>query len=212
MDMKHIDILIERYPCLSVCIDSIEQAAETIINSYRQGGKILVCGNGGSCADSDHIVGELMKGFRKKRPLSVAIKDSLINAGGKIGEKMAGSLQASLAAINLCAHNALTTAFSNDEEPQFIYAQQVIGYASKNDVLIGISTSGNAENVIAAGIAAKAIGVSTIGMCGETLCEMDHFFDLVIHVPERETYIIQELHMPIYHTICMIVEDHFFQE
>jgi len=210
--MNHIEILIDRYPSLSVCRDGIEQAGAAIIDCYRQGGKVLICGNGGSCADSDHIVGELMKGFRKKRQLPVALKESLVNEGGQIGEKMADSLQASLSAINLCAHSALTTAFSNDVDPQLLFAQQVIGYARKNDVLIGLSTSGNAKNVIMAGIAAKASGALTIGMCGADQCDMDQYFDQVIHVPADETYIVQELHLPVYHTICMIVEDYFFQE
>ena len=208
----HIKELINRYPQLSECRDAIERSLAAIIRCYELGGKVLICGNGGSCADADHIVGELMKGFRKKRPLSGKIKANLINAGSVLGEELATELQTPLRAINLCAQNSLGTAFLNDAVPEFIYAQQVIGYADENDVLIGISTSGNAKNVIAAGVAAIAAGAAAIGLCGDKQCEMDGLFNVVIHVPEIETHRVQELHLPVYHTLCMAVEDHFFSE
>jgi len=210
--MKHIEELIGKYPSLSDCREAIESALAVMIRCFESGGKALVCGNGGSSADADHIVGELMKGFRKARPLSGELVAKLTEAGGTLGEKMAAKLQTPLRAINLCSQTALITAFSNDAAPEFAYAQQVIGYAEENDVLIGLSTSGNAANVIAAGVAAKAAGASAIGLCGKNPCEMDKVFDYVIHVPETETYIVQELHLPIYHALCSAVEDHFFAE
>ena len=210
--MEPIEELFERYPCLGGSRKEIEQAVAVIIKCYNSGGKVLTCGNGGSCADSDHIVGELMKGFRKARPLQAGVREELAKAGGKLGDEIAAGLQTPLAAINLCAHDSLNTAFGNDADPILSYAQQALGYARKNDVFIGISTSGNAKNVVAAGIAAKAAGASAVGLCGEKPCDMDGFFDCVIHVPETETYRVQELHLPIYHAICIAVEDYFFKD
>ena len=210
--MKQVEELVERYPCLSECRKSIEEALRALIHCYESGGKTLICGNGGSCADADHIVGELMKSFIKKRPLPDELKAKLIDVGGALGKEMSTSLESPLRAISLCVHNSLNSAFSNDVGADFAYAQQVIGYADENDVFIGISTSGNAKNVIAAGLAAKAVGATTIGMCGKNTCSMDEFFDYVIHAPETETYRIQELHVPIYHALCAAIEDHFFDE
>jgi len=210
--MVLINKLIARYPCLTECRDVIGNALTAIIHCYESGGKVLVCGNGGSSADADHIVGELMKGFRKNRPLSEELKRKIISTGGSVGEKMAQSLQAPLRAINLSAHIALNTAYSNDISAEFAFAQQVLGYGDDRDVLIGLSTSGNADNVIAAGVAAKAIGMSTIGLCGKTRCNMDGLFDYVVHAPETETHLVQELHQPIYHALCADVEAHFFSE
>jgi D-sedoheptulose 7-phosphate isomerase len=153
-----------------------------------------------------------MKGFRKKRPLPDELKYSLFKASNNTDGEIAASLQTPLAAINLCAQSSLGTAFGNDSNPLYVYAQQVIGYANKGDVLIGISTSGNAKNVLAAGVAAKALGVSSIGLCGEKPCDMDEIFDTVVHVPETETYRIQELHQPVYHALCVAIEAYFFAE
>ena len=210
--MYPIDELVVRYPCLAGCKDTIEQAAAAIIHCYEEGGKVLICGNGGSCADADHMVGELMKGFRKNRPLSASLREKLAKTGGKLGEEIAAALQTPLAAINLCTHASLDTAFANDADPALSYAQKALGYTDENDVFIGISTSGNAKNVIRAGVTAKALGALTFGLCGEKPCDMDEFFDYVIHVPETETYRVQELHLPVYHAICIAVEDHFFTE
>ncbi|MCL1896615.1 MAG: SIS domain-containing protein [Clostridiales bacterium] len=210
--MGQIEELIGQYPCLAGCRGAMERALAILVRCYEAGGKVLVCGNGGSCADSDHIVGELMKGFCKARPLPDGLKERLREAGGKAGEEMASALQAPLPAISLCAHSALTTAFGNDADPVYAFAQQVIGYAGKDDALIGISTSGNAKNVVAAGIAAKALGVPAIGLCGEAPCAMDECFECVIHVPGTETHRVQELHLPVYHALCMAVEGHFYTE
>lgn len=208
--MDQIKILIERYPVLAVCEDTLRAACAAIISCYETGGKVLVCGNGGSCADADHIVGELMKGFCKRRPLGLELRQKLSDVGGELGAQMAGKLQSPLRAINLCTHAALATAFSNDVDPHLVYAQLALGYADQSDILLGISTSGNAANVRSAAIAAKARGAVAIGLCGANSCKMDGLFDHVIHVPEVETYRVQELHLPVYHALCLAVEEHFF--
>lgn len=210
--MSSITVLMERYPVLRPCEADVRRAFDMIVQSYRLGGKVLVCGNGGSCSDADHIVGELMKGFCKKRPLPPELCRQFRDVGGEWGEHIAGQLQQPLRAINLCGHTSLSTAFNNDVDPVLTYAQQTLGYADKGDILIGISTSGNAQNVLAAAVTAKAIGTSSIGLCGAAPCKMDGLFDCVIHVPEKETYKIQELHLPVYHALCLAVEDQFFEE
>ena len=208
--MQYINELVERYPMLSICKAEIESATAQIINAYQNNKKVLVCGNGGSSADADHIVGELMKGFCKQRPLSSDIQNLIKKTEPEKGEEIARKLQTPLRAINLSGHNALSTAFSNDVDPELIYAQLTLGYADKGDVFIGLSTSGNSKNVINASIVAKALGTITIGFTGKNKCEMDNLFDIIIHAPETETYKIQELHLPIYHAICLEFEEHFF--
>ena len=208
--MNHIDFLIERYPMLEICKEQISKAIRQIIACYKAGGTVLLCGNGGSCADAQHIAGELMKGFCKKRPLSKTDKDKLIGVNSEIGKVLADGLQMPLRAICLDGLPSLSTAFANDVDPCLVFAQQAFAYAGKNDVLFGISTSGNAENVLAAAVAAKAKGAYTIGMTGSSDSKMDSIFDLIIKVPETETYLIQELHLPVYHAICLEVEDAFF--
>jgi len=203
------DLLI-RYPNLDEIKDNIQHAFELIKSTYLEGGKLLVCGNGGSAADADHIVGELMKGFKKKRPLPAGLLESLIKEG--MEQSCAGSLQMSLPAINLSAHSALLTASINDLHSEIIYAQQVIGYGRLGDTLLGISTSGNSKNVVAAMRVAKAIGLKTIGMTGGgggMLCGVS---DALIIVPESETDKIQELHLPIYHALCAMIEEEFFEK
>lgn len=209
--MTHLEHLIQRYPALSVCREAIEQAVEQIIRSYQNGGKLLVCGNGGSCADASHIVGELMKSFCLPRELTDAQKATL-GASAEAGADLAGVLQQGLPAIDLAAHTALNTAFANDADASACYAQQAFVYAGEQDVLLGISTSGNADNVIKAGIAAKAKGAVLIGLTGQKPCRMDELFDVVIHAPAQQTYQIQEYHLPIYHTICLCVEAAFFAD
>lgn len=207
--MNHLDLLMQRYPCLEEQRGAIESACKAIIASYEQGGKVLVCGNGGSCADAEHIVGELMKGFCHQRPLPEAVKEKL-KAKGPLGQALAEQLQSALPAISLCGHSALSTAFANDVNPDFIFAQQALGYARPGDVFIGISTSGNANNVLAAGTAAKVQQATTIALTGKSGGAMAEQFDIAIAVPAVETYQAQELHLPVYHTICLVVESHFF--
>jgi phosphoheptose isomerase len=200
--------LLLRYPNMEEIRDNLEQAYEIIKTSYLKGGKLLVCGNGGSAADADHIVGELMKGFKKKRPLPAELLESLINAG--MQQSCVDSLQMSLPAINLSAHTALLTASINDLHSEIIYAQQVIGYGHSGDTLLGISTSGNSKNVVAAMIAAKAIGLMTIGMTGAGGGKLCGLCDTLINVPALETDKIQELHLPVYHALCAMIEEEFF--
>ena len=205
-----INILIGRYPILTKNRNELTEGANLLIKTIESGNKLLICGNGGSSADSDHIVGELMKGFLKKRPLSEDQKDSLKKAGGKIGIKMGKYLQQAIPAVSLSSATALNTAFLNDVDSSLIYAQQILGLGEKKDLLWGISTSGNSENVVAAAIAAKAFGLKTLAMTGEKESSLSELCDICIKVGETETYKVQELHLPVYHTLCMILENHFF--
>ena len=208
--MEQINKLIERYPVLACCKEEIEEACRRIISCYEADGTVLLCGNGGSCADAQHIAGELMKGFCKKRPLSDASREKLVSVDSELGSILADKLQTPLRAICLDGLPSLSTAFANDVDPLLTFAQQAFAYARKHDVLVGISTSGNAKNILAAAVAAKAAGAYTIGLSGITGGEMNDVFDLVIRVPETETYRVQELHLPVYHAICLTVEDAFF--
>jgi phosphoheptose isomerase len=203
--------LIRRYPQLADISFKINEAAERLIRCYQNGNKVLICGNGGSCSDSDHIAGELLKGFEHKRPLNDHMKNQLQSVSVKRGSYLAEKLQTGLPAISLSAHNGLVTAVANDIDANLIYAQQVIGFGNPGDVLIGISTSGNAQNVVDAAITARANGMSVIGLTGETGGKLKSFCDILINVPERRTSYVQELHLPVYHTLCMIIEDHFFE-
>ena len=205
-----IDDLIIRYPALSGCRKDIKESAELLIESTENGGKFLICGNGGSSADADHIVGELMKGFIHLRPLSQKQKDSLKSSGGKTGMHIGDLLQQGIPAISLSAHSALNTAFINDVDPSLIFAQQVMGLGKTGDVLWGLSTSGNSKNVVAAAITATSLGLKTFAMTGKKDSRLSELCDVSIKVKETETYKIQELHLPVYHTLCMIIEDYFF--
>jgi D-sedoheptulose 7-phosphate isomerase len=202
--------LINRYPALASVESEIRNAAECLIMCYQQHRKVLVCGNGGSCSDSDHIVGELMKGFEQNRPIEESLKKQLSAISEERGNYLAGKLQQGLPAISLTAHNALTTAVANDTDADLVFAQQIIGYGYTGDVLIGISSSGNSQNVVDAIITAKAKGMVVIGLTGETGGKMKTFCDILINVPGRRTSFVQELHLPVYHTLCMMVENSFF--
>lgn len=207
---KHIDVLIERYPKLEVCADSIAAAYEIIVSSYENKGKLLVAGNGGSAADSEHIVGELMKGFKLPRILDSEYAEKLRCIDEELGSILAENLQGALPAIALDGHSALTTAYMNDCEPLLCFAQQVNGYGSENDVFIGISTSGNSKNILYAANVARAKGMKVIGLTGAKESKLEKFADVCIKVPETETYMIQELHLPVYHCLCLMLEDRFF--
>lgn len=202
--------LISRYPQLLSVEDEIRKAAECLITCYQRGMRVLVCGNGGSSSDSDHIVGELMKGFEHKRPISETLKKQLSVLAGERGMYLSENLQQGLPAISLTAHNALITAIANDMDADLIFAQQVVGYGNVGDVLIAISTSGNSQNIVDAMIIAKAKEMIVIGLTGETGGSMKSFCDILINVPERRTTFVQELHLPVYHTLCLIVERFFF--
>lgn len=198
--------LLKKYPQLIPCENDINLVVEKICGAYQNNNKLLVCGNGGSAADAEHIVGELMKGFMCKRELPENEKQKLIDVGGEDGEKLAHLLQIPLPAISLVTSVSLATAFANDVAPELIFAQQVYGLGNENDILLGISTSGNAENVAYAMIAAKAKGLITIGLTGKDGGKLKDLCDISIIVPENSTPDIQELHLPIYHYICKTVE------
>lgn len=204
--------LVERYPSLKDCAEQIENAKNIMINSFKNGNKLLVCGNGGSCADSDHIVGELMKGFLLKRPVSNEFRARAEKEFSDCGKYMCDNLQGGLPAISLTTHSGLISAFANDVAADMVYAQQVFGYAKEGDVFIGISTSGNSKNVVNAARVAKLCGMKVIGMAGKKECSLDEIADAVIHVSETETYKVQELHLPVYHYLCAECEAEFFNE
>jgi D-sedoheptulose 7-phosphate isomerase len=211
MDNKAIlDELIRRYPRLTDNRGEVEKAATSIISCYENGNKILICGNGGSSSDSDHIAGELLKGFENRRLLKDSLKEKLLSVAPDRGPYLSEKLQAGLPAISLSAHSGLMTAVANDTDASLIYAQQVMGFGKSGDVLIGLSTSGNAKNVIDAAITAKAKGMTVIGMTGETGGKLKQYCDILINVPEKRTAWVQELHLPVYHSICLMVENHFF--
>ena len=207
---QHIQTLIDRYPKLIVCRETIQQAYDILKASYAQGRKLLVCGNGGSAADSEHIVGELMKEFKLKREVYKDQADAMKSIDPELGAILAKHLQGALPAITLTGHSSLTTAFMNDSTPELIFAQQVNGYGKPNDVFLGISTSGNSRNVLFAAVAAKAKGLHVIGLTGQRDSRLKGLADICIQVPETETYKIQELHLPVYHCLCMMLEEHFF--
>ena len=202
--------LVERYPQLLPVKNEIGKAAECLIKCFQEGRKLLVCGNGGSCADSDHIAGEFMKSFEQKRPLAEKLKKELFSVDNERGKYLSEKLQQGFPAISLTAHSALISAIANDTDADLVFAQQVVGYGNPGDVLIGISTSGNSKNVLDGAITAKAKGMVVIGLTGETGGRMKTYCDILINVPGRSTAFVQELHLPVYHTLCLIVESAFF--
>lgn len=208
--MIMINELIKRYPMLEACREDIEKTLEAIISCYERDGKLLLCGNGGSAADCDHIVGELMKGFLNKRPLSDEKKEEMKKLSPSLDTDLLSKLQSGLPAVSLPSLSILNSAFCNDVDPSLIYAQSVLGLGNKGDLLIAISTSGNAENVAAAVKVARGIGMTTVGLTGESGGKLRTLADICICAPEKETFKIQELHLPIYHLLCAAVEDHFF--
>ena len=211
MDTKElIDQLCERHPLLTAVRPAIEEACNQLIACYENGGKVLVCGNGGSCSDSEHIVGELMKSFELKRPIRLDLQEKLAALSPERGKYLAIHLQQGLPAISLTAHTSLTTAIANDIHGDIIFAQQVLGYGKPDDLLLGISSSGNSQNILDACMVAKAMNMKVIGLTGETGGKMKEFCDILINVPERRTFMVQELHLPVYHLLCLAVEHRFF--
>lgn len=208
--IKHIDTLIDRYPKLIVCKEDIIRAYEILQEAYCNERKLLVCGNGGSASDSEHIVGELMKEFKLKRKVYAGQAEAMKSIDPEMGATLAENLQGALPAICLTGHSSLTTAFMNDANADLVFAQQVNGYGKANDVFLGISTSGNSKNVCYAAITAKSKGLKVIGLTGAKESKMTVLGDVCIRVPETETYKIQELHLPVYHCLCLMLEDHFF--
>ncbi len=210
--MKYIAELIERYPALSVCKADIEKAADALIKSFEKGGKLLVAGNGGSCADSDHISGELLKSFVKKRRPPEKLIESIKEISGETGEYLSDKLQGSLPVIALTNNTALMTASLNDVDGNVMFAQQVNGYGKTGDVFLGISTSGNSRDIIYPTVVAKAKGLITIALTGKSGGKLKELADIAIVVPEQETFKIQELHLPVYHALCLEVEEYFWKE
>lgn len=208
--LSHIDALIDRYPKLIVCKEDIILAYETLETAFSNDRKLLVCGNGGSASDSEHIVGELMKEFKLKRKVYADQAEAMKAIDSEMGAILAENLQGALPAICLTGHSALTTAFMNDANADIVFAQQVNGYGKENDVFLGVSTSGNSKNVCYAAITAKAKGLKVIGLTGAKESKLSILGDCCIRVPETETYKIQELHLPVYHCLCMMLEDKFF--
>ncbi|WP_337470063.1 SIS domain-containing protein [Acidaminococcus fermentans] len=203
---KILDDLILRYPVLAACKKDIAEAYCMLRDCYQQGGKLLVAGNGGSAADAEHMVGELMKSFRKPRPLPASIQQNLAATDPVLGIYLAKTLEQPLPAIALVCHEALSTAFLNDKDGKAVFAQQLLGYGKKGDVFLGISTSGNSANVIYAAVVARAIEIPVIELTGNNGGKLDSFANVSIHVPEKETFKIQELHLPVYHCLCMMLE------
>lgn len=207
---KHIDLLIKRYRQFYDIRDSIVSAYSVLEECYANGCKLLVAGNGGSAADSEHIAGELMKRFRMPRPISEDLAFKLCKIDNVRGPQLAKNLERGLTVIPLVAHEALTTAYINDADGYGIFAQQLLGFGKTGDVFLGISTSGNSQNIMNAVVVAKALGIKVIGLTGADGGELARIADVAVRVPETETYMIQELHLPIYHCWCLMLEDKFF--
>lgn len=206
----HLNHLIDRYPKLIVCRKDIVKAYEMMEAAYNSGRKLLVSGNGGSASDSEHIVGELMKEFKLKRKVFGEQAEALKSIDPELGQVLAENLQGALPAISLTGHSSLTTAFMNDSMPELVFAQQVNGYGKPGDIYLGISTSGNSKNVLYAAVNAKSKGLKVIGLTGSKENKLMKYADVCIMVPETETYKIQELHLPVYHCLCLMLEDKFF--
>ena len=209
---KHIDLLVSRYPVLETVKNDIINGYLLMEECYLNGGKLLIAGNGGSAADSEHIAGELMKRFKLPRPVSEEFAEKLKEVDSTRGAELAKSLECSLMAIPLVAHEALSTAYINDVDGYGVFAQQLFGYGRKGDVFLGISTSGNSKNVINATVVARALGIKVLGLTGNGGGELSQVADVTVKVPETETYMIQELHLPIYHCWCLMLEDKFFNK
>ncbi len=208
---KHIDLLIERYSILTEIKNDIVEAYEIIADCYANGGKLLIAGNGGSAADAEHIVGELMKAFVLPRKIVGDYAEALLKADPEMGKVLVDNLQGALPAIALDGHIALSTAYMNDCEPLLGFAQQVNGYGKAGDVFLGISTSGNSKNVLYAATVARAKGMRVIGLTGSKDSKISAFADVTVRAPETETYKVQELHLPIYHCLCLMLEENFWE-
>lgn len=201
-----------KWPRLSNLEKDVSMAVEETVKRIRQGGKILLCGNGGSAADCEHIAGELLKEFYIKRPLSSDLKRKLENLYGQEGTYLGDHLQGAIEAVSLVSHTAFLSAYGNDAAPELSYAQQIVAYGGEKDVLVSISTSGNAKNVRYASMMAKVKGTYVIGLTGEGGGRLKEYTDILLQVPEQETYLVQELHLPLYHVFCRALEYEMFGE
>lgn len=208
----HLPRLLERYPILSPCGDSLTSAFEILVAAYKSGNKLLICGNGGSAADSEHIVAELMKGFLKRRPISAEDAAKLEEASGAAGKAIATRLQGTLAAISLPSQMSLLTATANDGDFDIVFAQQVYGLGKPGDVLLAISTSGRSKNICNAVVVARAFGLKSIALTGKSGGDLAPLADVAIRVPSDNVAEIQELHLPVYHWLSIELEATFFPE
>ena len=207
---EYLDDLNRRYPVLVESKKEIFDAYQMMRKCYQIGGKLLIAGNGGSAADSEHIAGELMKRFQRPRPIAPEFAERLRDIDEKRGSQLAYNLEQPLMAIPLVAHESLVTAYMNDVDSIGVFAQQLLGYGRKGDVFLGISTSGNSQNILNAAVVAKALEVNVIALTGRSGGELADIADIAVKVPEDETYKIQELHLPVYHCWCMMLEEYFF--
>ncbi len=207
---NELEELIRRYPQLDVCKKDIEKAYLLLQKTYDKNGKLLIAGNGGSAADSEHIAGELMKRFKITRPINKELADKLMKIDPDRGERLVKNLEMPLCAVPLTSHIAITTAYMNDADATGVFAQQMLGFGNEGDVFLAISTSGNSENIISACVVAKAMGIKIIGLTGEKESKLSKYSDICIRVPETETYKIQELHLPVYHALCLMLESNYF--
>ena len=201
--VKILDELFERYPTLEKCRCAISAAVDMLLAAYGNGGKVLVCGNGGSASDAEHIVGELLKKFKKHRDVPESVAE-------KLRPELAAKLEGSLPAISLVSMSGIITAFANDVAWETVFAQQVLGLGKPGDVLIALSTSGNSANCVAAAEVMKAVGGKTIAFTGMKESKLSEICDATIRVPETETFKVQELHLPVYHALCAAVEEELF--
>jgi D-sedoheptulose 7-phosphate isomerase len=210
--MNKLEELLTRYPVLDACRDDLASALMLMLDTYRKGGKIMVCGNGGSCADAQHIVGELMKGFLLRRPMTKEQREAFADALGEEDAALfASRMQRGIPAMALDGATGLLTAYANDVDADYIYAQQVFACGQKNDLLIGISTSGNSKNVVNAMKAAKAMGIAGVSLTGAKESKLSALSNVTIRVPETETFKVQELHLPVYHYLCAQMEAIVFE-
>ena len=207
---NELEELIRRYPQLDVCKKDIEKAYLLLQKTYDKNGKLLIAGNGGSAADSEHIAGELMKRFKITRPINKELADKLMKIDPERGERLVKNLEMPLRAVPLTSHIAITTAYMNDADATGVFAQQMLGFGNEGDVFLAISTSGNSENIISACVVAKAMGIKIIGLTGKKESKLSKYADICIRVPETETYKIQELHLPVYHALCLMLESNYF--
>ncbi|BBH22124.1 phosphoheptose isomerase [Paenibacillus baekrokdamisoli] len=208
----HLQVLQTKYPELQECLPAIQQSFSLLETCYRHNGKVLVAGNGGSAADSEHIVGELMKGFMLTRPVPQSFRHQFAQFFPEEANEVCNGLQGALPAISLVSHSAFMTAYSNDVDSDMVFAQQVYGYGQEGDVFLSLSTSGNSRNIIRALQIAKAKGMKTVGLTGNSGGKMKALCDVTITVPYHQTPDIQERHLPIYHTLCIMLEEVFFGE
>ena len=201
--------MVGRYPVLAACENDVMVAYETLQACFANGHRLYLCGNGGSASDCEHIAGELLKSFKKCRPLSAELMEGLKKQGDR-GQVLIENLQGGLPTVSLCGHTAFSTAFQNDCDPMFVFAQQVGAWGQEGDVLLTLSTSGNSRNCIYAATVAKAKKMSVVALLGGNGGELKGMADAAVVAPEKETYKVQELHLPIYHCLCAMLEEEFF--